>query len=117
MGTKRNGYILQGFTVDEHFNKIKAIVKFQGDRLFVPYEELKQYVLAGKPMEHAIIVNGEVHIDSSYKKYNYINQTIGSWHVDEYYGCNENNAYYFRFLGYLGCWNGRLCHFLIYVTL
>lgn len=95
MGTKRNGYILQGFVADEQFNKQQAIIKYRGNRLYVSYEELRQYLLAGNSVEHAILTDNEVKMDSSYKKYNYINQTIGKWHIDEYYGVNEKNAYGF----------------------
>lgn len=95
MGTNRQGYILQGFIADENFNKQQAIIAKRGQKFVATLDELRAFILNGNVVQHAILTDTDILIDSSYKKYNFLNQAIGNWKVDEYYGCNEKNNYGF----------------------
>lgn len=95
MGTNRQGFILQGFIADDKFNKQYAIIAKHGHKCKATLAELREFILKGNVVQHAILTDTDIKIDSSYKKYNFLDKTIGNWKVDEYYGCNDKNSYGF----------------------
>lgn len=98
MGTRRQGFILQGFVCDEQLNKTHALLKNHKLRYRVSIDEVITEINKGLSIEHAIVKGRNLSIDASYKKHNLLNQRIGQWEVKEYFGISEQSE-----IGYWLC--------------
>lgn len=84
--TNKYNYILKGFVTDDKFKKQYCILYKHGEKFQATYEEVCNYVMNGNEIEHCIIEDYDIKIDTSYKKFDYTGKQVNNWQVIEFYG-------------------------------